>query len=44
MSYATKCLKLVIAIRRNGEFIYAPAPDETIHEEDVLIVIGDNLN
>ena len=35
--------QLVIAIRRNGEFMYTPAPDEVILADDVLIVIGDNL-
>ena len=39
-----KLNQLVVAIRRKGEFMYAPAPDETILADDVLIVIGDNLN
>ncbi|MDJ0753593.1 MAG: NAD-binding protein [Ardenticatenaceae bacterium] len=38
-----KWSQLVIAIRRNGKFVYTPAPDETIFADDVLIVIGDNL-
>ena len=38
-----KLSQLVIAIRRNGEFMYAPAPDVMIQADDVLIVIGDNL-
>jgi voltage-gated potassium channel len=35
--------QLVVAIRRNGEYIYTPAPDVVIDADDVLIVIGDNL-
>ncbi len=35
--------QLVIAIRRNGEFMHMPAPSEVILADDVLIVIGDNL-
>ncbi len=38
-----KLSQLVIAIRRNGEFMYTPAPEAVIEAEDVLIVIGDNL-
>lgn len=38
-----KLSQLVIAIRRNGEFMYTPAPDVVIQIDDVLIVIGDNL-
>ena len=38
-----KLSQLVIAIRRDGEFIYTPAPDVVIQANDVLIVIGDNL-
>jgi voltage-gated potassium channel len=38
-----KLSQLVIAIRRNGEFMHMPAPDEVIQVNDVLIVIGDNL-
>lgn len=35
--------QLVIAIRRNGEFMHMPAPDEKIQDDDVLIVIGENF-
>ena len=38
-----KLSQLVIAIRRNGEFVYTPAPDVMIEADDILIVIGDNL-
>ena len=38
-----KLSQLVIAIRRNGKFMYTPAPDVMIQADDVLIVIGDNL-
>ena len=38
-----KLSQLVIAIRRNGEFMHMPAPDEVIQADDVLIVIGHNL-
>ena len=38
-----KLSQLVIAIRRDGEFLHMPAPDETFDEDDILIVIGDNL-
>ena len=36
-----KLSQLVIAIRRNGEFMHMPAPEEVIRADDVLIVIGD---
>jgi voltage-gated potassium channel len=35
--------QLVVAIRRNGEFMHIPAPEEEIRADDVLIVIGNNL-
>ena len=38
-----KLSQLVVAIRRNGEFMHMPAPEEVIHADDVLIVIGNNL-
>lgn len=38
-----KLSQLVIAIRRDGEFLHMPAPDETLQGDDILIVIGDNL-
>ena len=38
-----KLSQLVIAIRRNGEFMHMPAPEEVIEADDVLIVIGNNL-
>lgn len=38
-----KLSQLVIAIRRNGEFMHMPAPEEAIRADDVLIVIGNNL-
>ena len=38
-----KLSQLVIAIRRNGEFMHMPAPEEEIRADDVLIVIGNNL-
>ncbi|GJM42875.1 MAG: potassium channel protein [Ardenticatenaceae bacterium] len=38
-----KMAQLVIAIRRNGGFLHMPAPEEVILAEDVLIVIGNNL-
>lgn len=38
-----KLSQLVIAIRRNGEFLHMPAPEEEVHAGDVLIVIGNNL-
>ena len=38
-----KLSQLVIAIRRNGQFLHMPAPDEMLHADDILIVIGDNL-
>ncbi len=39
-----KLSQLVLAIRRQGEFLHMPAPEEVIQAEDVLIVIGDNLS
>ncbi|MGB1254154.1 MAG: potassium channel family protein, partial [Candidatus Promineifilaceae bacterium] len=39
----SKLSQLVVAIRRDGNYIYAPAPDVTLMAEDILIVIGDNL-
>ena len=38
-----KLSQLVIAIRRDSKFMHMPAPDEVIHADDVLIVIGENL-
>ena len=38
-----KLFQLVVAIRRNGEFMHMPSPDEKILADDVLIVIGNNL-
>lgn len=38
-----KLSQLVIAIRRNGEFMHMPVPEEEIRADDVLIVIGNNL-
>lgn len=38
-----KLSQLVIAIRRNGDFMHTPAPEEVIMADDILIVIGDNL-
>ena len=35
--------QLVISIRREGNYVYTPGPEETIQAEDILIVIGDNL-
>jgi len=36
--------QLVVAIRRNGEFLYTPEPTEIVLIDDVLIVIGPHLN
>lgn len=36
--------QLVIAIRRNGEFLYTPEPTEIVLIDDILIVIGPHLN
>ena len=36
--------QLVVAIRRDGDYIYAPAPEVTLQANDILIVIGDNLH
>jgi trk system potassium uptake protein TrkA len=30
----------VIAIVSNGEIIIAPSPDQDIHENDILLVVG----
>ena len=38
-----KLSQLVIAIRRDREFMHMPAPKEAIRADDVLIVIGNNL-
>ena len=38
-----KMSQLVIAIRRNGEFLHMPPPDEVLQADDILIVIGNNL-
>jgi voltage-gated potassium channel len=35
--------QLVIAIRRDGQFVYAPNPDEILQADDVLIVLGPEL-
>ncbi|MFN8444825.1 MAG: NAD-binding protein [Caldilineaceae bacterium] len=35
--------QLVLAIRRNGEFLYTPDPSEIVRKEDILIVMGPNL-
>ena len=35
--------QLVIAIRRNGEFMHMPGPEAVIRADDILIVIGNNL-
>ncbi|MDQ0220978.1 TrkA family potassium uptake protein [Peribacillus cavernae] len=34
----------VIALVRNGDIIVSPAPDQIIHEEDILVVIGNKEN
>jgi voltage-gated potassium channel len=36
--------QLVIAVRRDGEFLYAPEPTEIVLPDDVLIVMGPHLN
>jgi voltage-gated potassium channel len=36
--------QLVLAIRRNGEFLYTPEPTEIVRSEDILIVMGPNLS
>lgn len=35
--------QLVLAIRRDGEFLYTPDPSEIVRKEDILIVMGPNL-
>jgi len=35
--------QLVLAIRRNGQFLFMPKPTELVQAEDVLIVMGPNL-
>ena len=35
--------QLVLAIRRDGEFLYTPDPAEIVRLEDILIVMGPNL-
>ena len=35
--------QLVLAIRRDGEFLYTPDPAEIVRQEDILIVMGPNL-
>ena len=35
--------QLVIAIRRDGKFLYTPDPSETVLKDDILIVMGPNL-
>lgn len=39
----SKMAQLVVAIRRDGDYIYTPAPVVMLKGNDVLIVIGDNL-
>ena len=36
--------QLVLAIRRDGEFLYTPDPAEIVRTEDILIVMGPNLS
>jgi len=35
--------QLVIAIRRDGKFLYTPEPTEIVRPDDILIVMGPNL-
>lgn len=35
--------QLVLAIRRNGQFLFMPEPTEVVQAEDTLIVMGPNL-
>ncbi len=36
--------QLVIAIRRDGKFLYTPDPTEIVQQDDILIVMGPNLH
>jgi voltage-gated potassium channel len=35
--------QLVLAIRRDGQFLYTPEPTEIVRRDDILIVMGPNL-
>ena len=35
--------QIVVAIRRDGDFLYTPEPTEVIQQNDILIVIGPHL-
>ena len=35
--------QLVLAIRRDGQFLFMPDPTEVVQAEDILIVMGPNL-
>ena len=36
--------QLVLAIRRDGKFLYTPEPTEIVRRDDILIVMGPNLH
>lgn len=38
-----KLSQLVVAIRRGDEYLYTPAPEIAIQDDDILIVVGNNL-